>query len=60
LTHLLGGYRLLGSLVQLLDGLLVKAQILLTTDKDDGQALAEVQNLGDPLCGVVSRQLVRR
>ena len=49
LTDLLGGYRLLGSLVQLLDGLLVEAQILLAADQDDGQALAEVQDLGDPL-----------
>jgi hypothetical protein len=48
-TNLLGGDRLLGSLVQLLNGLLVEAQILLATDEDDGQALAEVQNLGDPL-----------
>jgi hypothetical protein len=49
LTDLLGGYRLLGSLVQLLDGLLVEAQILLAANQDDGQALAEVQDLGDPL-----------
>lgn len=41
--------------MQLLNGLLVEAQILLATNKDDGQALAEVQNLGDPLRGVVSR-----
>jgi len=54
-TDLLGGYRLLGSLVQLLDGLLVEAQILLAADEDDGQALAEVQNLGDPLRRAVSR-----
>jgi hypothetical protein len=55
LAHLLGSYRLLGSLVQLLNGLLVEAQILLAADEDDGQALAEVQNLGDPLRGIVSR-----
>ena len=48
-TDLLGGYGLLGSLVQLLNRLLVEAQILLAADEDDGQALAEVQNLGDPL-----------
>lgn len=41
-THLLGGHRLLGSLVELLDGLLVVAQILLAANQDDGQALAEV------------------
>jgi len=49
LTDLLGSYGLLGSLVQLLDGLLVEAQILLAANKDDGQALAEMQDLGDPL-----------
>lgn len=58
-TDLLGGYRLLRSLVQLLNGLLVETQILLTSDKDDGQALAEVQNLGDPLGRFVSRQHVQ-
>lgn len=35
--------------MELLDGLLVEAQILLAADKDDGQALAEVKDLGDPL-----------
>jgi hypothetical protein len=35
--------------VQLLNSLLVVSQILLTADKDDGQAGAEVENLGDPL-----------
>lgn len=45
--------------MQLLDGLLVEAQILLAADEDDGQALAEVQNLGDPLGHVVSRPLCR-
>jgi hypothetical protein len=49
MTDLLGGYWLLGSLVQLLDRLLVEAQILLAADEDDGQILAEMQNLGDPL-----------
>jgi hypothetical protein len=48
-TNLLWGDRLLGSLVQLLNRLLVEAQILLAANKDDGQALAKVQNLGDPL-----------
>jgi hypothetical protein len=48
-TDLLGRNRLLGSLVQLLNRLLVEAQILLAANEDDGQALAEVQNLGDPL-----------
>lgn len=49
LTDLLGSYGLLGSLVQLLDGLLIEAQILLAANEDDGQALAEMQDLGDPL-----------
>jgi hypothetical protein len=48
-TDLFWGYWLLGSLVELLNGLLVEAQILLAANKDDGQALAEVKNLGDPL-----------
>ena len=59
MTDLLGSYRLLRSLVQLLNGLLVEAQILLTADKDDGQALAEVQNLRDPLRMFVSRKHVQ-
>jgi hypothetical protein len=40
---------LLASLPQLLDGLLVVSEILLASDEDDRQALAEVKNLGDPL-----------
>lgn len=35
--------------MQLLDSLLVETEILLTSDKDDGQTLAEVQDFGDPL-----------
>jgi hypothetical protein len=35
--------------VQLLNGLLVVSQILLAADEDDGQAGAEVQDLGNPL-----------
>lgn len=46
---LLRSHGLLRSLVQLLDGLLVVAQVLLAADEDDGQALTEVQNLGNPL-----------
>lgn len=49
-TYLLGGDGLLAGLAELLNGLLVVSQILLAADEDDGQALAEVQNLGDPLC----------
>ena len=48
-AYLLRSDRLLRGLVQLLDGLLVVAQILLAADEDDGQAGAEVQDLGDPL-----------
>lgn len=35
--------------MELLNRLLVVAQILLAADEDDGQALAEVQDLRDPL-----------
>lgn len=48
-TYLFGGDGLLGSLVQLFNGLGVVAEILLATDKDNGKTLAEVQNFGDPL-----------
>lgn len=48
-TDLLGSHRLLRGLVELLNGLLVVAEILLTANKDDGQALAEMQDFGDPL-----------
>lgn len=40
---------LLRGLVQLLNGLGVMTKILLATDENDGEALAEVKNLGDPL-----------
>jgi hypothetical protein len=43
-TDLLGSHRLLRGLVEFFDGLLVEAQILLATNKDDGQTLAEVQD----------------
>jgi hypothetical protein len=35
--------------VKFLDGLLVVSKILLTSNEDDGKALAEMQDLGDPL-----------
>ncbi len=35
--------------MELLDGLLVVAKILLASDEDDGKALAEMQDLRDPL-----------
>lgn len=50
--------------MQLLNGLLVETQIPLATDEDDGQSLAEVQDLGNPLfdCQYVMRpeQMGRR
>ena len=48
-TYLLHGDGLLRRLMQFLDCLWVKPQILLAANKDDGQARAEVKNLGDPL-----------
>jgi hypothetical protein len=48
-TYLLRADGLLGGLVELLDGLGVVAQILLTANQDDWETLAEVQNLGNPL-----------
>ena len=48
-TYLLSSDGALGGLLQLLNGLGVVAQILLTTNQDDGKALAEVENLGNPL-----------
>lgn len=48
-SYLLRGDGLLAGLSELLDGLLVVSQILLAADEDDGETLAEVQNLGDPL-----------
>lgn len=48
-AYLFRGDGLLRCLVQLLNGLLVVSQILLAADEDDGQAGAEVQDLGNPL-----------
>jgi hypothetical protein len=53
-TYLLRGDRLLRGLGELLDSLGVVAQILLAADKDDGKALAEVENFGNPLRTSVS------
>lgn len=39
----------LGGLGKLINSLAVVAKILLATDEDDRETLAEVQNLGDPL-----------
>lgn len=49
LSYLLWCNRLLAGLVKLLDGLLVVAKILLTSDEDDWEPLAEMQHFGDPL-----------
>jgi hypothetical protein len=35
--------------MQLFNGLLIVSQILLAADEDDGQALTEMQDLGNPL-----------
>lgn len=48
-AYLFRGNGLLRCLVQLLNGLLIVSQILLAADEDDGQAGAEVQDLGNPL-----------
>ena len=48
-AYLFRGNGLLRCLVQLLNSLLVVSQILLAADEDDGQAGAEVQDLGNPL-----------
>ena len=53
-TYLLSSDGALRGLVQLLNGLGVVAQILLTTNQDDGETLAEVENLGNPLSNRVS------
>jgi hypothetical protein len=55
---LLGRDGLLARLAQLLDGLGVVAEILLAANQNDGQALAEVQNLRDPLLREESMSLV--
>jgi len=52
LANILGlfwSHGLLGGLVKLLNCLLVEAQVLFATDQDNGETLAEVQNLGNPL-----------
>lgn len=46
--------------MELLNRLLVEAKILLAADEDDGQALAEVQDLGNPLCLVSDDGRARR
>lgn len=42
------------SLVEFFDSAVVEAEILLAADEDDGQALAEMKDFGDPLCMIVS------
>lgn len=48
-TYLLGANGLLACLAELLNGLVVVTQILLAADEDDGKALAEMQDLRNPL-----------
>ncbi len=48
-TYLLHGHRLLRRLVQLLDGLWVESQILLTANEDDRETGAEVEHFRYPL-----------
>lgn len=48
-TYLFGRDRCLRSLVQLFNGFGIMTKILLATNKDNGEALAEVQNFRDPL-----------
>lgn len=60
-THLLRSDRLLAGLAELLDGLVVVAQILLAADEDDGKALTEVKDLRNPLHIIrVSDELIMR
>jgi len=49
LSGLLLGDGSLRGLVEFLNGLLVVSKILLTSNEDDREALAEMQDLGDPL-----------
>jgi hypothetical protein len=46
--------------VELLNRLLVVTEILLAADKDDGQALAEVQHFGDPLHQALAKRRIGR
>lgn len=48
-TYLLRRDGLLASLAELLNRLGVVAQILFASNKNNGKALAEMENLGDPL-----------
>lgn len=54
-TYLLRGDGLLRGLGELFNSLGVVAQILLAANKDNGETLAEVKNLGNPLRDRVSR-----
>lgn len=50
ITHLFGGDGLLGCLRQLFDGLAIISQVVFASNQDNGKTLAEMQDLGDPLC----------
>ena len=47
--YLLGGNGLLAGLMELLNGLLVITQILLTTNENDRETAAEMKDFGNPL-----------
>jgi hypothetical protein len=49
ISHLSLGDGLLRRLCELLNSLLVISQVLLATDQDNGETVAEVEDLGDPL-----------
>lgn len=49
LTNLFRGHGLLAGFAELLNGLVVVTQILLATNENNGKALAEVKNFGNPL-----------
>jgi hypothetical protein len=56
-TYLLRGDGLLAGLAELLDCLVVVSQILLATNQNDGETLAEVKDLRDPLSGTCQQEL---
>ena len=49
MNYLFRADRLLAGLAKFLSGLGVVSQVLLAPDEDDGQTLAKVQDLRDPL-----------
>ena len=49
MTYLLRGDWLLGGLCKFFLGSRVMSEIVLATNEDDGKALAEMEDFGDPL-----------